>query len=79
MFTTTDSTDTEGVRYILTAATDDWTANATGATITSDIDASGVGSAYTYASGGQAKVKRCVKIAVTGNAIVVEEVQVVGG
>ena len=51
----------------------------TGATITSDIDASGVGSAYTYASGSQAKVKRCVKIAVTGNAIVVEEVQVVGG
>ena len=34
VFTTTDSTDTEGVRYILTAATDDWTANATGATIT---------------------------------------------
>ena len=51
----------------------------TGATITSDIDASGQGSAYTYASGNQAIVKRCTKIAVTGNAIVVEEVQVVGG
>ncbi len=52
---------------------------ATGATITTDIDASSVGSAYTYASGKQAIVKRCTKIAVTGNAIVVEEVQVVGG
>ena len=51
----------------------------TGATITTDIDSQAASGDYTYASGGQAKVKRCVKIVVTGNAIVVEEVQVVGG
>ena len=33
VFTTTDSSDTEGVRYILTAHTGDWTANDTGTTI----------------------------------------------
>jgi hypothetical protein len=34
VFTTTDAEDTEGVRYILTAFTGDWSANSTGATIT---------------------------------------------
>ena len=53
---------------------------ATGNTISTDIDSSSASADYTYAySGPQAIVKRCVKIAATGNAIVVEEVQVVGG
>ena len=53
---------------------------ATGNTISTDIDSSSAPADYTYAySGPQAIVKRCVKIAATGNAIVVEEVQVVGG
>ncbi|AOV60923.1 hypothetical protein T191209_091 [Synechococcus phage S-CAM22] len=53
---------------------------ATGNTISTDIDSSSAPADYSYAySGPQAIVKRCVKIAATGNAIVVEEVQVVGG
>ena len=53
---------------------------ATGNTISTDIDSSAASADYTYAySGPQAVVKRCVSIAATGNAIVVEEVQVVGG
>ena len=53
---------------------------ATGTTITTDVDSSAAPADYTYAySGSQALVKRCVKIAVTGQAVVVEEVQVVGG
>ncbi len=54
--------------------------SATGNTISTDIDSSSASADYTYAySGPQAIVKRCVKVAVTGNAIVLEEVQVVGG
>ena len=53
---------------------------ATGNTISTDIDSSAASADYTYAySGPQAIVKRCVSIAATGQAIVVEEVQVVGG
>jgi len=53
---------------------------ATGNTISTDIDSSAASADYTYGYGGpQAVVKRCVSIAATGNAIVVEEVQVVGG
>tara|TARA_B100001113_G_scaffold346091_1_gene336534 strand:+ start:204 stop:740 length:537 start_codon:yes stop_codon:yes gene_type:complete len=49
-------------------------------TISTDIDSSSASADYTYAySGPQAVVKRCVKVAVTGNAIVLEEIQVVGG
>ena len=54
-------------------------ASITGSTITSDIDASGVGSAYTMGTGNQAVVKRAVKITAGSAAIVVEEIQVVGG
>ena len=55
-------------------------ASATGNTITSDIDGSGVGAAYTYAyANPQAVVKRAVKITAGSAAIIVEEVQVVGG
>ena len=53
---------------------------ATGNTISTDIDSSSASADYTYAySGPQAIVKRCVKVAVTGSAIVLEEIQVVGG
>ena len=53
---------------------------ATGSTITTDVDASAASADYTYAySGSQALVQRAVKIAVTGQAVIVEEVQVVGG
>ena len=53
---------------------------ATGSTITTDVDSSAASADYTYAySGTQALVQRAVKIAVTGQAVVVEEVQVVGG
>jgi hypothetical protein len=53
---------------------------ATGNTISTDIDSSAASADYTYAySGSQAVVKRCVSIAATGQAIVVEEIQVVGG
>ncbi|WLW36929.1 hypothetical protein [Synechococcus phage S-8S29] len=53
---------------------------ATGSTITTDVDSSAASADYTYAySGSQALVQRAVKIAVTGQAVVVEEVQVVGG
>lgn len=51
-----------------------------GTTISTDIDSSSASADYTYAySGPQAVVKRCVSIAATGQAIVVEEIQVVGG
>ena len=53
---------------------------ATPNSISTDIESSAASADYTYAySGPQAVVKRCVSIAATGNAIVVEEVQVVGG
>ena len=53
---------------------------ATGSTITTDVDSSAASADYTYAySGSQALVQRAVKIAVTGQAVIVEEVQVVGG
>ena len=38
VFTTTDATDTEGIRYLLTTYTQDWTANDTGVTITEADD-----------------------------------------
>ena len=51
-----------------------------GTTISTDIDSSSASADYTYAySGPQAVIKRCVSIAATGQAIVVEEIQVVGG
>ena len=47
--------------------------------ISTDIDSSSASADYTYASGAQAIVQRAIKVAVTGNAIVLEEIQVVGG
>ena len=52
---------------------------ATGSTITTDVDSSAASADYTYAySGSQAIVQRAVKIAVTGQAVIVEEVQRIG-
>lgn len=48
-------------------------------TITTDIDATGAPASYTYVSGSQAYVARCVKITAGAANIVVEEVQIVGG
>ena len=51
-----------------------------GTTISTDIDSSSASADYTYAySGKQAVVKRAVKITAGSGAIIVEEVQVVGG
>lgn len=50
-----------------------------GNTITTDIDSSSASADYTYASGPQAVVKRATKIVVATNAIVLEEIQIVGG
>tara|TARA_R100000008_G_scaffold7324_1_gene3947 strand:- start:1404 stop:1940 length:537 start_codon:yes stop_codon:yes gene_type:complete len=53
---------------------------ATDTTISTDIDSSSASADYTYAySGNQAIVQRAVKITAGGQAIIVEEVQVVGG
>ena len=53
---------------------------ATSNSISTDIDSSAAPADYTYGYGGsQAVIKRCVSIAATGQAIVVEEIQVVGG
>ena len=52
---------------------------ATGSTITTDVDASGAGAAYTFAySGPQAVVQRAVKITVATQTCIVEEIQVMG-
>ena len=52
---------------------------ATGRTTTTDVDASAASADYTYAySGPQAIGQRAVKIAVTGQAVIVEEVQRIG-
>ncbi len=54
-----------------------------GTTISTDVDSSGASADYTWAhsntSNNQAIVQRAVKITAGGNAITVEEVQVVGG
>ena len=51
----------------------------TGSTITTNVDASAASADYTYAySGPQAVVKRAVKFTVTGQAVIIEEVQRIG-
>jgi len=47
--------------------------------ITTDIDSSSASADYVYASGKQAIVKRCIKITAATSAVIIEEVQVVGG
>jgi hypothetical protein len=64
-----ESADTAG--KVITASTS--------TTITTDIDSSAAAANYTYTSGSQAYVHRCVKITAGASNIVVEEVQIVGG
>ena len=47
--------------------------------VSTDIDSSSASADYTYASGAQAVMKRATKVVVASNAIVLEEIQVVGG
>ena len=47
--------------------------------VSTDIDSSSASADYTYASGSQAVMKRATKVVVASNAIVLEEIQVVGG
>ena len=47
--------------------------------ISTDIDSSSASADYTWSSGNQAIVQRAIKITAGGQAITVEEVQVVGG
>ena len=47
--------------------------------LSTDIDSSSASADYTHSSGNKALVQRCVKIAAATSAVIVEEVQVVGG
>mgnify|MGYP003111402227 FL=1 len=50
-----------------------------GNTVSTDIDSSSASADYSYASGPQAIMKRCIKITAATSAVIVEEIQVVGG
>ena len=47
--------------------------------LSTDIDSSSASADYTWSSGRKALVQRCVKITAATSAVIVEEVQVVGG
>ena len=47
--------------------------------LTTDIDSSSASADYTWSSGNKALVQRCVKITAATSAVIIEEVQVVGG
>ena len=47
--------------------------------LSTDVDSSGASADYTWSSGRKALIQRCVKITVATSAVIVEEVQVVGG
>ena len=47
--------------------------------ISTDVDSSGASADYTWSSGRKALIQRCVKITVATSAVIIEEVQVVGG
>ena len=47
--------------------------------VSTDIDSSSASADYSYASGPQAIMKRCIKITAATSAVIVEEIQVVGG
>ena len=47
--------------------------------LSTDIDSSSASADYTWSSGKKALVQRCVKITAATSAVIVEEVQVVGG
>lgn len=50
-----------------------------GNTVSTDIDSSSASADYSYASGPQAIMKRCIKITAATSAVIIEEIQVVGG
>ena len=47
--------------------------------LTTDVDSSGASADYTWSSGPKARIQRAVKITAATSAVIVEEVQVVGG
>jgi hypothetical protein len=47
--------------------------------LSTDVDSSGASADYTWSSGRKALIQRCVKITAATSAVIVEEVQVVGG
>ena len=47
--------------------------------LTTDVDSSGASADYTWSSGPKARILRAVKITAATSAVIVEEVQVVGG
>ena len=47
--------------------------------LTTDVDSSSASADYTWSSGTKARIQRAVKITAATNAVIVEEVQVVGG
>ena len=55
------------------------TAIATNNVLTTDVDSSSASADYSWASGPKARILRAVKITVATSAVIVEEVQVVGG
>ena len=47
--------------------------------LTTDVDSSSASADYTWSSGPKARILRAVKITAATSAVIVEEVQVVGG
>lgn len=55
------------------------TAISTNNILTTDVDSSGASADYTWSSGSKARILRAVKITAATSAVIVEEIQVVGG
>jgi len=55
------------------------TAVSTNNVLSTDVDSSSASADYTWSSGNKAKIQRAVKITAATSAVIVEEVQVVGG
>ena len=55
------------------------TAISTNNVLSTDVDSSSASADYTWSSGSKAKIQRAVKITAATSAVIVEEVQVVGG
>ena len=55
------------------------TAISTNNVLTTDVDSSSASADYTWASGPKARILRAIKITAATSAVIVEEVQVVGG
>ena len=83
---TNDGGDTNGFTsdFVSAAASGKKVTAVTGSTITTDYDASGAGSAYTLSAadataGTVPVIQRVAKLVAGSNAVVVEQVQIVGG